>query len=422
MAGERLQIGDRVRRRVATKKTSLVMRKPETAWIVQKIRERHATIPSPGNRNDISVDEFNAMHQQFVSKFLIERSTVFNKSKLKELHRVWKLDTLASIGDGGVEDIAATARNVTVRQLLATQKRKEKEDRILAKETEFKLHTENLLSMSQSCSQSPYFHQELHFDNPETIESGKLYFDKVLGIKQQLAVAAHESMDCQRANIVLERDIRKFAERFPFAPWARDYIRSLTQQAHTAGKKRTQVEFGSARGFPIRGSHGNGRESRRDPSTYPTTRSCVDGTGKLRKKLGSDLNKMAKMEDELNRRQLVDKHGNDFVSTSSLFNNASLTPDEVRQLDSAITTKSVELATLIKRRKDFEVRTTVPKSNTVAFIASSNGKFRDYYGGDAKQSKDVLNVVRAFYGCPTSAASEKGINMTSAIKDRLFVG
>ena len=56
------------------------------------------------------------------------------------------------------------------------------------------------------------------------------------------------------------------------------------------------------------------------------------------------------------------------------------------------------------------------KSSTVAFIASS-----DYYGGDAKQSKDILEIVNTYYGCPSNAASEKGINTTSAIKDRMLV-
>jgi hypothetical protein len=80
MVGKNLNIGDRVRAPV-NRRPSLVLRKAETSWVLQQIRERHASITS-GNRNDIiSVEEFNAMHQLFILKFSNERS-VFNQNKL----------------------------------------------------------------------------------------------------------------------------------------------------------------------------------------------------------------------------------------------------------------------------------------------------------------------------------------------------
>jgi hypothetical protein len=188
-----------------------------------------------------------------------------------------------------------------------------------------------------------------------------------------------------------------------------------------SGKKRTRVEFGSTRSFPARGSRGNGRESRKDLSTYPTTRSCVDATGKSRNKLEKDLVKIAKMEDESARRKQFDKHGESFVAASAFLNHSEIPSSDMEALNRTITTKSNELASLMKKRKDIEVQTVTRKSSTVAFIASSDGKFRDYYGGDAKQSKDILKIVNAYYGCPSNAALEKGINITSAIKDRMLI-
>jgi hypothetical protein len=196
MAGRNLNIGDRVRAPV-NRRPSLVIRKAETYWILQQIRERHASIP-PGNRNDIiSVGEFNAMHQLFLLQFSNERSSVFSHNKLKELHRVWRVDTIGAINESGVENTAETVRNVSARQRIAIDKKRAKENASLAKKAAFKLHTENLLAMSTACEECPYFHQQLHFDNPGAIESGKLYFDKVIKLKQQLAEAAHESMECR---------------------------------------------------------------------------------------------------------------------------------------------------------------------------------------------------------------------------------
>ncbi len=86
------------------RRLSLVLRKAETSWVLQQIRERHASIPS-GNRNDIiSVGKFNAVQQLFILKFSNERSSV------------WSANTIGAINESGVENTAETVRNVSTRR------------------------------------------------------------------------------------------------------------------------------------------------------------------------------------------------------------------------------------------------------------------------------------------------------------------